>query len=97
MNPASNMQQQPSQPSQAQRSLNPTDMAFLLKTIKDIKDVLGKEISDIKQNLNVRVHNASRPQMITTANMPQTQTVYNPYMMPNLMMPVPHPAAHQRS
>ena len=95
--PASNMHQQPSQPLQAQSSLNSTDMAFLLKTIKDIKDVLGKEISDIKQNLNVQVQNTSRPQMITTANMPQTQTICNPYMMPNLMMPVTHPAAHQRS
>ena len=90
-------QQHPSHPPQAQSSLNPTDMAFLLKSIRDIKDDLGKEIADIKQNLSVQVHNASRPQIITTANMPQTQTIPNQYMMPHLMMPVQHPAAHPPS
>ena len=90
-------QQHRSHPPQAQNSLNPTDMAFLLKSIRDIKDDLGKEIADIKQNLSVQVHNASRPQIITTASMPQTQTIPNQYMMPHLMMPVQRPAAHPPS
>lgn len=69
-------------------NLNQNDIAFLVKSIKDIKDDLGKEIAELKKNLSVQVNNANRPQIITATGMPQTMP--NPYYQPNVMLPLHH-------
>ena len=63
-------------------------MSFLLKTIKGIKDELGKEIADLKANINAQVQ--IRPQIITGNSVPQTLIPPTQFNMPNVIMPMHH-------
>ena len=76
-------------------------MSFLLQTIKGIKDDLGREIAELKGNINAQ----NRPQITTTNSVPQPiittpnsvpQPTPNLYNLSNLMLPVHPQSLHQR-
>ena len=92
----SNTQHQPRPVQQMQNpsSINRSDMSFLLQTIKGIKDELGKEIAELKGNLQARTRTEDKPQVITSNTVPQTLTTPNLYNMPNLMVPMQPQALH---
>ena len=76
-------QAQPAQPSQNNLSTN--DLSFLVKSIKDsLREDLAKEITQLKQDLNLQIQQASRPQIITNPPIAQTQAASNLcyYQMP---------------
>ena len=81
---------QPSE--QSPSALSRSDMPFLLQTINGIKDALGKEIAELKGNINAQ----HRPQIATTNSVPQTQTTPLLYNLPNVMLPMQHQTHHQR-
>lgn len=84
----------PSQPAPSQSAINHSDMSFLLQTIKGIKDDLGKEIAELKGNINAR--NETKPQVTTNNTVPQTLAPPNLYNIPNLMFPMQPQTFHQR-
>ena len=78
-------------------------MSFLLQTIRGIKDELGREIAELKGNINAQ----NRPQITTTNSVPQPVittpnsvpqpiTTPNLYNIPNLMLPVHPQSLYQR-
>ena len=96
-------QSKPPQPPQAPSGLNRHDMSFLLQTIRGIKDELGREIAELKGNINAQ----NRPQITTTNSVPQPVittpnsvpqpiTTPNLYNIPNLMLPVHPQSLYQR-
>ena len=76
---------QPSQPPQT--VLNHNDMSFLLQTIRDIKDELGRELADLKGKINT----PNPPQINTTNTVPQPLITTANSVPPNLYMLPVHP------
>jgi hypothetical protein len=85
MRPAQLPQQQVPQLPQAQQNrsfLNPGDLSFLAKTIKDIiREDLGKEIADIKLKLNSQAQRVNSPHILNTLPMQPTQPTTNLYSL----------------